>query len=431
MRGFAIQSFTNAMACVPCGFLILMLAAGWTPRLEAHTPNLPQDWQTQVRARVAAAELDAALEIVERRLRESPQDLEARGWRARLFAWTKRWPEAEAEYRAVLLAAPDDSDILVGLADVLAWQQRWQEALDLLERARRSGPPRADAMVRQGRALRALGRKEEALEAFRAALRADPNNADARAALAPTPPDDDEFIHELRLGTDTDAFNFTENAYGATLSLRSRWSDRWATHFAGVFHHRFGEDAGKFSGAATYRLTRRNALTAGGAVARDFGVIPRGEAFVKYGRGVSLSSRGFFRGAELSYRQLWLWFRQARVLTLTPGVVFYLPRDWTWSLAATAARSRFPGTSAEWEPAGITRLGIPVRSRLRLEALFAVGTENFAQLDQVGRFSARTWGGGARWRVTPRHEIAFYLAWQDRSQGRTQISFGWSYAFRF
>ena len=384
-----------------------------------------------MRTRVAAGELDAALEIVQSRLREAPGDLEALGWRARIHAWSRRWAEAEADYRAVLAASPQDTDILIGLSDVLAWQQRWEEALALLERAGRMETARVDALLRQGRALRALGRKNESREAFREVLKLDPNNAAARAALAAASEPEREFIHELRVGSDTDVFNFTDNAYAETLSLRSRWTDRWTTNFAGTFQQRFGEDAGKFSGAVTRRLGRRDALTIGGAAARDFGVIPRGETFLEYGHGFSWSRRGIFRGAEVSYRQQWLWFREARVLTATPGVLFYLPREWTWSLAVTAARSRFPGTPAEWRPSGLTRLGIPVHRRLTLEALFAVGTENFGQRDQVGRFSARTWGGAMRWRLTPRHEITAYVARQDRSQGREQISFGWSYAFRF
>lgn len=402
----------------------------WAAPLAAQARSLPNDWPAQVRTHVAAGELSAALEIVQSRLREAPADLEALGWRARIYAWSHRWAEAEADYRAVLAAAPQDTDILIGLSDVLAWQQRWEEALALLERAGRVEAARVDALLRQGRALRALGRKSESREAFREVLKIDPNNAVARAALAAAAEPEREFIHELRISSDTDVFNFTDNAYAATLSLRSRWTDHWTTYFGGNFQHRFGEDASKFSGAVTRRLGR-DALTAGGAVARDFGVIPRGETFLEYGHGFSWSRRGLFRGAELSYRQQWLWFREARVLTSTSAVLFYLPRDWTWSVGVTAARSRFPGTPAEWRPSGVTRLGIPVRRRLTLEAFFAVGTENFAQRDQVGRFSARTWGGAMRWRVSPRHEITAYVARQDRSQGRGQISFGWSYAFRF
>jgi predicted deacetylase len=46
----------------------------------------PHDWQAQLRERIAAKEISAALAIAELRLKQAPQDLEARGWRARLLA---------------------------------------------------------------------------------------------------------------------------------------------------------------------------------------------------------------------------------------------------------------------------------------------------------------------------------------------------------
>ena len=78
------------------------------------------DWQAQVRQLVAGKEIAGALSVAEKRLQEAPQDLEARGWRARLLSWMGRREEAEAEYRRVLLSAPNDTDVLQGLADVLA-----------------------------------------------------------------------------------------------------------------------------------------------------------------------------------------------------------------------------------------------------------------------------------------------------------------------
>src|SRR5713226_3246515 len=55
------------------------------------------DWQQQVREQVAAQQWSAAIEIADRRLAAVPTDLEARGWRARLLAWSGHWQEAEAE----------------------------------------------------------------------------------------------------------------------------------------------------------------------------------------------------------------------------------------------------------------------------------------------------------------------------------------------
>lgn len=394
----------------------------------AWSQETSQNWQADVRARVTAKDLKGALSIVERRLDESPGDLEARGWRARLLAWTNHWTEAEAEYRRVLDSAPHDVDILLGLADVLRWQQRQEESLALLDRAAALEPQRAEVHSRRGHVLQGLGRTAEAHAAYREALRLEPRNPDARAgldALAPEP------RHEFRIEGDFDHYPFTDDAQSVLTRLRSRLGSRWATDFAGNFQHRFSQDAGRFLSSVTFHPASSAALTAGGGAAHDEGVIPKSEAFFEYGHGFRLSESGAFRGVELGYRQQWLWYRDARLLVLTPSLLIYLPRDWTWSLRIAAARSRFPATPAEWRPSGTTRLTFPLHRRLSGNVFFGVGTENFAQVDQVGRFSARTYGGGLRWQFARHHELAGYTFYQDRSQGRTQTGFGFSYAIRF
>jgi len=377
---------------------------------------------------VAAQQLGAALAIAERRLAQAPQDLEARGWRARLLAWSDRLPEAEAEYRRILETFPNDTDTLTGLANVLARQQRFAEALTLLTRAQELLPSRPDILTQRGRVLRSLGRAGQAREAFHQALALDPRNTEAKAGLASLEPAP---RHEFRVGTDNDFFNYTAAAQAQTAGLRSQWSSRWTTSFAGNFYQRFGEDAGKFTGSATCRLSARDALTAGGAVGHDQGVIPKSEAFFEYGRGFRLGTRRFLRGVETGYRQQWFWYQAARILALTGNVVVYLPRSWMWSLAITGARSRFPTTDAEWRPSGITRLTFPPHWRVTPNLFYGVGTENLARADQIGRFSARTFGGGARYQLTPRQDITGYVLYQNRSQGRTQTSFGFSYGLRF
>ncbi len=385
-------------------------------------------WLWEVHERVAARQMGAALEVADRRLAEDPADLEARGWRARLLAWSDRLPEAAAEYRRVLEQVPEDTDILAGLADVFARQQRWDEAMALLNQARELDPSRPDLLAQRARVWRSMGRVQEAHEDFRAAATLDPGNVEAKAGLASL---GQEPRHELHLGTDTDSFNFTTRAWAQTASLSSQWSPRWATIFAGNFYQRSGQDAGRFASSVTYRFSRKTALTAGGAVARDLGIIPRAEAFFEYGQGFRRGEAGLLRGVETSYRQNWLWFNQARILTLTGTAVVYLPKEWTWSLALTGARSHFPAVGPEWRPSGITRLGMPLHRRVTANLFYAVGTENFARIDQLGRFSARTFGGGARFRLTPQQDIAGYVSYQNRSQGRTQLSFGFSYGIRF
>ena len=62
---------------------------------------------------------------------------------------------------------------------------------------------------------------------------------------------------------------------------------------------------------------------------------------------------------------------------------------------------------------------------------FANGTEDFAQVDQIGHFSARTFAGGWKYSFAPGQDIRGYFARQYRSNGQTQNSYGVTYGFHF
>ena len=97
-------------------------------------------------------------------------------------------------------------------------------------------------------------------------------------------------------------------------------------------------------GSVTARLPNWGALTAGGAVGHDKAVIPKREAFFDLDRGLKPSQTGWVRGIEFAYGQHWYWYQAARILTLGVSTIVYLPRDRTFSVTATGARSAFSGT---------------------------------------------------------------------------------------
>ena len=148
--------------------VVLAFASAWLGSLFpfASVNASSDDWQLRIRQLVQHQELTAALVVAEDRLGAHPEDLEARGWRARLLAWTQRWSESELEYLAVLQSAPHDTDILVGLADLLTWQGRSVEAIPFLDQASLFDPGRNDVQLRRGRLLHALGRRAEAGVAY-------------------------------------------------------------------------------------------------------------------------------------------------------------------------------------------------------------------------------------------------------------------------
>lgn len=365
--------------------------------------------------------------MIDRRLERDATDLEARGWRGRLLAWEGHWAAAESEYRRVLEQSPNDIEILCGLADVLVWQGEPQEALGVIDRARKVDSADAEILLRRARILLALDRRSEARSQYREIFERYPQNQDAKRALAGMT---GEGKQELRIGGDGSTFNYIGPAEDEEIFLISRWTSRFTTASNTSFYQRFGQSAEQFAVSPSFRMTSSDWLTVGGAFANHQNIIPEHEAFFEYGHGRRFSNH-WIMGLEASYQQHWFWYEGAHVLTLNCTQLYYLPNDWTWTLSITGARSGFEGTGMEWVPSGYARLGLPIYRGLSGDVTFAVGTENFAQIDQIGHFSARTYAGGLKYRLAPGQDIRGYVAVQDRSAGLTQHSFGLSYGFRF
>jgi Flp pilus assembly protein TadD len=385
------------------------------------------EWQLLVRSQVENHHIDAALTLVEQRLASAPEDLEAHGWRGRLLAWKGRWPEAETEFKLVLDKFPNDTEILTALADVLLWQQSYVEALRTLDQARKISPSDPEVLSRRARVLALLGRSPEARSEYQQTLQFDSQNEDARTGLANLR---ENTKHELRFGEDVDLFNYANAGQTQGVSLSSRWNQRWSTVFGVNAYQRFNQDAVKFLASTSFHATARDWITVGGAVANSQSIVPTSEAFFEYGHGFRIENR-WLQGLESSYQQHWFWYQGAHVLTLNTSQVIYLPRDWTWTLNVTGARTGFVGTPVAWTSSGWSKLGFPLRPRVTGNLVFAVGSENFAEIDQIGRFSARSFGGGLRYRFAARQDINGYVARQNRNQGQTDTSFGLSYGIHF
>ncbi len=408
----------------PCGWalaIVLLLAGAVWPQQDA------SDWQAQAREQVDIHKLDAALALVDQRLQQNASDVEARSWRGRLLAWQGHWAAAETEYRRVLEQIPNDTEILCGLADVLLWQKKFKDALRVIDRARAIDPGQRQILLRRARILRVLQSTSEAKSQYRELLRLDPKNQEVRNELGGLAA---ETKHELRVGSDGSTFNYTTPAEDEVVVLTSHWTRRFTTTFNSGFYQRFGELASNLVGSGSYRISNTDWITLGGAFANHQEIIPENEAFFEYGHGLRFSGR-WVKGLEASYQQHWFWYQGAHVLTLSGTQLYYLPKDWTWFFLLTGARSGFTGTRIEWVPSGYTRLGFPLHGNLGGNITFANGTENFAAIDQIGHFSARTFAGGLKYRLAWNQDISGYLALQKRTGGETQNSYGVSYGFHF
>lgn len=390
------------------------------------------DWQTQVRKYSETQDWVSALRIVDQEIARAPQDMDIRAWRARVLGWSGRLAEAEKEYLEILKVSGNDPDNWMGLANVYLREGQTTEALRAIDTAVQLDPSRADLHTVRARLLRTAGERNEARLEFQKALNLDHASKEARVGLISLRL---EPKHELRVGQDNDLFNFTSANHDGWTSLQSQWTPHWATSVAGSLYRRGGIDAGKFVGSITRRQPKWGAMTIGGAVGHDNAVIPKSEAFFDLDHGWKAGETSFVRAVEIVYGQHWYWYQSSRILTLSGTTIVYLPREWTISLGATGARSAFSGTSAEWRPSGTTRLGFPLpgwgAKRLSGNLLFATGTEDFAQVDQIGRFASQTFGGGLRLQITARQDVTGFSSYQKRTQNRRDVAFGLSYGIHF
>ena len=390
------------------------------------------DWQAEVRKYAETKDWDSAIRLVDQEIAQAPDDLDVRAWRARVLAWSGRLVEAEREYQEILKVSAADPDNWMGLAGVYLREGRVDDAQQAVDKALELDPKRADVRAARARVLRAAGNLREARTEFQNAQSLDPTSQEVLDGLASLK---FEPKHELRFGQDNDLLSVSPDYHDESVTLNSKWTPRWATSVSGDSYQRVGANAEKFAGSVTRWQPKWGALTMGAAVAHDNAVIPKSEAFFDLDHGLKTSESGFFRALEVDYGQHWYWYQGARILTLNGGALVYLPAEWTFSLRATGARSAFSGTGAEWRPSGVARLDFPVarsaQKRLSGNILFAAGTEDFAIVDQIGRFASQTYGGGLKFQFTARQDITGYAAFQKRTQDGTDTSFGLGYGIRF
>jgi len=412
--------------------VLLFLAASAIFGAADHSQDRRPDWQAEVRRLSEAHDWELAMQIIDREVARAPQDMDVRAWRARVLTWSGHLAEAEKEYLEILKFTRSDPDNWMGLASVYVREGKATEALRALDRAEELDPKRADLRAARGRVLRAIGERNEARTEFQNALNLDPTSVEARAGMISVR---GEPRHELRFGQDNDVFNFTSANQDGWVSLISQWTPHWGTSFAGSFYDRSGTGAGKFSGAVTGRLHRWGALTVGGSAGHDNGVIPKSEAFFDVDHAWKTGETKLLRSMEFVYGQHWYWYQTSRILTLNGTTILYLPRDFTFSLGAMGIRSSFSGAGVQWQPAGMTRLSFPLANwaekRLSGNIFFAAGSEDFAQIDQIGRFASQTYGGGLRFQLNARQDITGYGSYQKRTQDRTDTGFGLSYGIHF
>jgi tetratricopeptide (TPR) repeat protein len=428
----AKKGSTLVLRSFPCLLISLLVFAGLALGPAISAQEQPPNWQTQVRTYCELREWPSALRVLEAEIARAPRDLDLKTWRARVLTWAGRLEEAEHDYREILAVDRTDPDNWTGMATVCLREGKIDEALRALEVAVQIDPTRADLHAAYARVLRSTGQPAKARAEFAKALSLDPASAEARAGLISLR---SEPKNEIRGGLENDSLSYAGANHTQWAGLITRWSPLLSTNLGSGFYQRRGVLAEKFAGSFTLRAPSFAAITAGGAVADDNIVIPKSEAFFDLDRGLTDHDAKFLKGVEFQYGQHWYWYQAARIVTLNGAAILYLPRDWSLTVGATGARSAFSGIGAEWRPSGSTRLGFPLVAwstvRLSGNILFAAGAENFASVDQIGRFASQTYGGGLRLECSSRQNLTFTYSYQRRTQGRTDSYTGFGYGYRF
>lgn len=127
--------------------------------------------------------LDAAFADLDQRLGERPDDLAARLERANLWRLTRRYPEALADYAAIVERDAQHADALNFQGTTLLALGRLGEAIDAYTRAVAAAPQRAELRYNLGNALQQQGNFVAARDAYRQALARSPQFAEAQLEI--------------------------------------------------------------------------------------------------------------------------------------------------------------------------------------------------------------------------------------------------------
>ncbi|MFQ5818104.1 MAG: tetratricopeptide repeat protein [Terriglobia bacterium] len=374
---------------------------------------------THIRAR----EYEQALAIWRRLAAENPHDYEARVWVARLLSWQGQQSAAEEVYRGVLREAPNNLAAALGLVDVVSWQGRTGEAKSHLRRLQAQHRSNPEVLLRLGRISRWQGQRQEALSYYQEVLRVDPANEEARTALEVLQA---QTRYRIAVGYFLEEFDFVRNTHGNFVEFLYHDHRRLWLRGRFQYQNKFFENNTRYIVGATYRFGEATYLRGefGWAAAGDR-VIPNQDYMVELtqGLGGSVAVGGGYRLLN---------FHDAEAQVLTARFSRDFRSDLHLEVHYTPARTRFAATASRvWNHGGWTRLVWEANRRVSPYVLYAVGAENFATADRLGRFSAQTYGVGAEVHITPSQGLRLSYHFQNRTQGSREQGFGISYFFGF
>jgi YaiO family outer membrane protein len=238
-----------------------------------------------------------ALQVLERRLADSPGDNDARTFYGTVLSWEGRYDDARKQLTQVLQDHPYHSDALPALINVELWSDHPEQAEQLARDGLTRDPKNTGLMLQLARAQRNERRYRESVKTLDSLLLVEPNNPDARKMRRNSTFDswkwEAGFTHTTDfLSGDRDSqYEDSLQLRGGTAvgSLIGRWSH--ASHF-GFASNQFEVDMYPHIRPGTYMYL-------------NFGASPDHELYPEYRLGADLY-QSLHHGFEISggYRRL-------------------------------------------------------------------------------------------------------------------------------
>ena len=419
-----------AVACFralfPAPLLLSLLAATWCLAVPVAQSASRDETIQKIRNEVRAQNFEAALDLARALVKQNPRDWEARNWIARIQSWRGNFQSAEELYRQIIRDHPGDAEAALGLADVLVWQGKLDGAREVLLSLEKQRPNDLEVLVRLGRVLVAQNRPAKARRYFRKVLQIDPNNEEVKKALTGI---SDRRSFELETGYFLEGYDFARNTNGTFTQLAYRDYDRKTVLGGFQYQNKFGENDLRFTLGGTYRALRRSYIRG------EVSVSPRGE-FVEPNQDYTFEvtqglSHGVAGGAAIRY----LNFRNANVV-IPAGIVEWDAREklhiYLRYAPAGTAFNKFQGRV--WNQGAWAKGVWDLNRRFSPYALFATGAESFEpalSYEQLGRFTAHTYGGGTEIRLSSKGGFRLGYFYQKRTGSHRENWLGVSYYVYF
>ena len=236
-----------------------------------------------------------------------------------------------------------------------------------------------------------------------------------------------ETRYEVETGYSHENFDFASSTHGHFTQFRYTDNNRLTLRARFQAQEKFEEKNTRFTLGAVRRFLRRTYLSGQASFAPTGRVVANQDYSLEFTQGLHPS---FYAG--MGYRFMNFRVANAHVLTVLADAhpranlhlyIRYLP-------SRTLFGAGIPGV---WNHSGWARLEWDIDRRFSPYVAFAVGSESFASfsVDKLGRFSAQTYGAGARINLNRRQGFRVGYFFQNRTLGRRQQSVSASWIFRF